>query len=128
VNDPTSVTLGYNFYYPEPPQYDQQTWTYTTTAVASGSFTFDWTYNGFHSYFAISEGLEAYANGPSGQTVIPLASGSCPESCPTFSHFGTATLILTAGYTWGVRASGTNFDTSRTLQGTITITDPVINQ
>jgi hypothetical protein len=126
VNSPTSVTLGYNFYYPDPPMYDQQTWTYTTTATTTGSFTFGWTYNGFHSYFAISEGLEAYANGPAGETVVPLASGSCPGSCPTFSYNGTATLPLTAGYTWGVRASGKNYDTARILQGTITVTDPVI--
>ena len=129
VNNPTSVTLGYNFYYPEPPLYDQQTWTYTTNAVASGNLTFDWTYTGFHSYFQISEGLEAYANGPTGPTVIiPLASGSCPESCPSFSYNGTVTLPLIAGYTWGIRASGKNYDYSRTLQGTITLTNPVIIQ
>ena len=126
VNNPTSVTLGYDFYYPEPPLYDQQTWTYTTNAVASGNVTFDWTYNGFHSYFEISEGLEAYANGPAGPTVISLASGSCPESCPSFSYNGTITLPLIAGYTWGIRASGRNYDYSRTLQGTITLTNPVI--
>ena len=127
VNNPTSVTLGYDFYYPEPPQYDQQTWTYTTNAVASGNVTFDWTYTGFHSYFQISEALEAYANGPTGPTVIiPLASGSCPESCPTFSYNGTVTLPLIAGYTWGIRASGKNYDYHRTLQGTITLTNQVI--
>jgi len=127
VNNPTSVTLGYDFHYPEPPQYDQQTWTYTTNAVASGNITFDWTYTGFHSYFQISEGLEAYANGPTGPTVIiPLASGSCPGDCPTFSYNGTVTLPLIAGYTWGIRASGKNFDTARTLQGTITLTNPAI--
>ena len=131
VNSPTSVTLGYNFYYPGPADsslvvYDQQTWTYTTTAKSTGRYTFNWTYVGFHSFFDISESLEAYANGPSGETTVPLVSGSCPGSCPTFSYSDSASIPLTAGYTWGVRARGRNYDSRRVLQGTITLGDPVI--
>jgi hypothetical protein len=124
---PHSMQFTYNFDYSESQTgfpFPTQQWVYSSTAAATGNFTFNWTYDGFHSYFNIGEALEAFAYGP-GETVtaIPLASGSCPASCPPFSYSGTATLPLTSGYTWGVRPSGYNYDSARKLQGTVTISD-----
>lgn len=99
-------------------------WTFTTTAVSTGSYTFNWTYDGLHSWFMAHEALEAFADGPTGTTTITLVADMNGNTGNGFSHAGTATLPLHAGYNWGVRPSGGNYDSSRILLGTVRVFDP----
>ena len=117
-----SVSLQYNS--STEPCCSRYYWGYTTTAPASGAYTFDYRYTGFHSYFAVDAYLEVFVNGPNGMTVTPLKSFTCPGNCGAgFDLSGTQTVTLFAGYTWGIRANGYNFDTTRIFQGTITVVD-----
>ena len=99
----------------------QQTFTFTTTAVSTGYYSFDWTYGGLHSWFQAFAQLEAFANGPEGQTVVPLQPTTSVYDFFGFS--GSSSLYLASGYTWGIRARGQHFDSSQILLGYITIKD-----
>ena len=124
---PNDVLLSYNH---TPSGYDYQTWTYTSTAVATGNFTFNWTYTGFHSSYDVTQHLEAFANGPTGATVVQLVNVYIWGNAGHFSHSGTTTLPLTAGYTWGLRPAGRHSDFSQILLGTVHLTEaiPVVVQ
>jgi hypothetical protein len=155
INNSNLVTLGYAYTFPLSAAgsfvtgypfgvgpytdshfvYPWQQWIYTTTAVTSGAYTFSWQYTGDHSYFHASAVLEAYAKTATGEIVVPLRAyhpwfpTSIYDDHDVFGPFsfgGTATLNLTAGLQWGVRPAGSNFDGLRDLNGTITISDPVI--
>ena len=117
------VTLSYN---DTPSGYDPQTFTFTSTAVATDSLTFPWTYTGLHSWFEAYASLEAFALDASGhETVVTLVPNTNVSG--DFSFSGTATLPLVAGRAWGIRAHGVHYDYSQILQGTITLgTPPVI--
>jgi hypothetical protein len=120
---PTDVILSYNH---TPSGYSYQTWIYTTTAVTTGNYTFNWNYSGLHSWFMVTQHLEAFANGPLGETVVQLVNVFIGGDAGNFNFTGTTVLPLTAGYTWGVRPAGQNGDSSQILFGTVHLTDPVI--
>jgi hypothetical protein len=139
VNNPNLVTLGYGFIYSADENivnidghsvFPWQTWTYSTNAVSSGTYRFDWNYTGYHHTFNAYAKLEAFASGPSGEVVVPLVpyvsyDGNYGNVQEGFTFTGTTTLTLTAGYAWGIRPSGYNYDSFRELRGTVTLTDPV---
>jgi hypothetical protein len=120
---PTDVVLSYDH---TPSGYSYQTWAYTTSAVATGNYTFDWNYSGLHSWFAVTQHLEAFADGPTGETVVQLVNVYIGGYAGNFNYSGTTTLPLTAGYAWGIRPAGQNGDSSQILFGTVHLTDPVI--
>ncbi|MEP6989608.1 MAG: hypothetical protein ABJA80_01670, partial [bacterium] len=140
VTNPNLVTLGYGFAY-SPNEtivnidghsvFPWQQWTYSTNAVSNGSYTFHYVYTGNHTYFNAYAKLEAFANGPNGEVVVPLVpyvsySGDYGNVQEGFNFSGDATLTLTAGYAWGVRPAGYNYDYRLTLDGALTLSDPVI--
>jgi hypothetical protein len=118
---PHCATLSYNS---TPSGYQDQQWTYTTTAATTGSYTFNWTYAGLHSWYQSHQALEAWAAGPAGITIVPLVAPSFLNTGNGFNYSGSATLPLVAGYTWGVRPSGGHYDSSQILSGTVQIIDP----
>jgi hypothetical protein len=119
--NPHCANLHYNH---TPSSLSTEQWTFTTTAVTTGPYTFNWTYNGLHSWFLAHEALEAFADSPAGTVVITLVANSTLNTGNGFGFSGQATLNLTAGYNWGVRPSGGHFDSSRILLGTVQIIDP----
>ena len=142
VNSADSVTLGYRYHYPMTTLqvnvdghsvFPWKVWTYSTTAVASGSYTFHYNYSGNHYVYNAYATLEAFAVGPSGTVVvvplIPYASYTDPYGNVNgpFTFSGNATLILTAGQAWGVRPAGYNYDSNYKLIGTVTLTPAVYN-
>jgi hypothetical protein len=136
VNKADSVTLKYDFNYSTNEAivnidghsvFPWQQWTYSTTAVSSGVYSFNWQYSGDHNYFNAYAKLEAFANGPNGEVVVPLIpyvsyTGNYGNVSGPFTLYGNATLTLTPGYAWGVRPAGYNYDYFRSLQGTLTLT------
>jgi hypothetical protein len=117
-----SVALHYDVAHPY--DYSPKTFTFTTTAAHSGTYHFTWGYTGLHSWFQAYAQLVAFANGPSGEQVVTLQPNTSVYD--NFSFSGSGTLQVYAGYTWGVRATGVNYDSSQILTGTVTLSDPVI--
>ncbi len=136
VNTADSVTLKYDFNYSPTENivnidghsvFPWQQWTYSTTAVSSGLYSFNWQYSGEHYVFNAYAKLEAFANGPSGEVVVPLIpyvsyTGNYGNVNGPFIFYGSGTLTLTPGYTWGVRPAGYNYDSNLALHGTLTLT------
>jgi hypothetical protein len=113
---PDSVVLHYAY---SDPTYSSQTFEFATTAIASGPATFRYDYSGLHSWYAAYASLEAFVEGPGGTTVTLVPNTSVYDN---FYFTGTTTLNLNAGYRWGIRARGYNYDSSQILLGTIVLT------
>jgi hypothetical protein len=87
-----------------------------------------WTYEGFHSFFEVTVGLDAFVTHGATTTTTPLVNAG-PVNCCTppsggFAYSGTASLSVQAGDTYGFAMRGSNFDIARTLSGTLTVDDP----
>lgn len=52
--------------------YSPQAWTFSTLAAADGTASFDWRYKGYHAFFRAVAGLQAFADGPAGRTIVTL--------------------------------------------------------
>lgn len=106
-----------------PAGYSIQSWELKTTAPTAGDYEFDWDYDGFHAYFAVTAFLDAFDD--SGTTSL-YAGG--PQNCCTtpsagFAEAGTFTFTgIDAGETFGFRFGGSNYDSTNLLQGTLQIT------
>ncbi|MFB6131174.1 MAG: PKD domain-containing protein [Salinigranum sp.] len=95
-------------------------WTFTTTATATGSQKFDWVFSGCHSWYRSDAKAYAFADGPDGTTTTLLSDrGSCQ-----FSDSGTATIDVTRGYAFGIVVTGYHWDSSRLMHGTFTLSLP----
>ena len=103
--------------------FGQSVWTVSALAVDGGDYTFDWQFSGFFAFFQVTAGLRAIDN--SGTTGI-LAAG--PQSCCTtpsagFNYLGTYTFSgISAGETIRFQTYGENFDSNRTMNSTLTLT------
>jgi uncharacterized repeat protein (TIGR01451 family) len=96
-----------------------QSWTFSVPAVADGTASFNWQYSGYHAYFQAVAGLQAFADGPSGRTIVTLRASQ--PSSGGFSAGGLTSIAVHGGYSFGVIASGSNNDQDLQLNGTITV-------
>jgi hypothetical protein len=101
--------------------YQNQTFTFSAMATSSDTFDFAWTYAGYHAFYEALAELVAYADGPNGTTTVTLQPSTSTSG--NFTYSGTASLPVTSGYAFGFIASGSNYDSSDVLQGTVTITE-----
>lgn len=121
---PTAVSLSY---LRAEPSYEPATdWSLTATAAATETITFDWTYTGFHGWFADWAELTAFADGPEGTTYVSLVATPQCEFCPDeidgpFAFSGSSALQVHAGYSFGILVRGANFDCCSELNGTVTL-------
>ncbi len=103
------------------------TWTFQTTANATGPVALNWSYGGLHAYFQVRVGLTAFVTHNGITTSTPLV-GAGPVNCcepPSggFGYSGQVTLPgVIAGDTYGFVMSGSNSDSNGTLTGTLTVT------
>ena len=88
------------------------TYTFSTTADASGTISFDWFLNGCHSFFLSNANFRLWV-GNTGNIVENLYTGG---GC-SFSNSGNSTLSLTAGQQWGIIVTGDHFDGTNLLNG-----------
>ncbi len=101
-------------------------WTFETTANTAGTFALPYTYSGFHAYFAVTTSLTEFVVDGGVEhdtTLVPLAA---PVNCCTppsggFDYTGTASFTVQPGDTYGFKMTGSNFDTTDVLQGTLTV-------
>ena len=108
-------------------------WSLTKVATAAQTvpLTFRWT--GFHSFFHVTTGLEAFVNrGGTDVTVVTLvnepATGEGPVVCCAFpaggfSYTGATALAVQPGDTFGFRVTGTHADAANQLNGTLNVVE-----
>lgn len=111
------VALGYMMSGPQ--VHSLQTWTFTAVAPRTQRLRFDWRYNAFHAYFAVTGSADAFADGPAGVKSVSLYSGG---SGGGWDATGSATIDVTEGYPFGFTVTGSNFDSDTRLIGTLTLT------
>jgi hypothetical protein len=112
-----------------PAGYTSRTWTFATTAAASGPIGMTYDYQGFHSYYSVVAFLRAFVvhNGVQKDTGLVSAGPANCCSAPSggFHYTGSVpTLTVTAGDTYGFMMGGRNGDRNNVLQGTLTVTLP----
>lgn len=120
----TSATFSYDL---EPSGFSAQAWTYAVTAADDGLVSFNWNYSGFHSFFLVTAGLNVFADGPAGRVMQALVAAG-PRSCcdpPSagFNYSGTASISVHSGYSFGIITSGSHFDGTEVLQGSVQLTN-----
>ncbi|MGB9407550.1 MAG: PEP-CTERM sorting domain-containing protein [Terracidiphilus sp.] len=110
-----SLSFSYNDtnYY-----YGIDSWTFTNTATTNQTLTFNWENIGIFSWFDTSDLVTVFSGG---ETVDTLVNNS-PSG--NFEEFGSETLTVYAGETYGFTITGSNYDYSRILEGTFTISNP----
>jgi PASTA domain len=86
-----------------------------------------WRYEGFHSFFLVTVGLDAFVTHGATTTTTPLVNAG-PEICCTppsggFAYSGTTTLSVQPGDTYGFAMRGSHFDEVPMLSGTLTVDD-----
>ncbi|MCR4374113.1 MAG: hypothetical protein NUW22_04630 [Acidobacteria bacterium] len=101
-------------------------WQFSTVATGNGPVNLDWSWGGFHSYFQVRAGLQAFVNrgGTDVSVVTLLALG--PQNCcfsPSggFNFSGSTIVTVMAGDTFGFRLTGSHFDGTEVLQGTFSV-------
>jgi hypothetical protein len=99
--------------------WSQQSWTFSATSPRTMTLNFDWNYSGFHAWYMVYANAVAFADGPSGRTVVPLYTRNYGDG---WNVSGTASLPLTAGYAFGVIIDGRNYDSDARLIGTMKLT------
>jgi hypothetical protein len=105
------------------------TWEFSTTADSARAVELDWAYDGFHAWAGVMVGLEAFVTRGVDTTLTPLVNAGptwCCDGEPSggFSYDGTVTLSVQPGDTYGFKLSGSNADSDRTLNGTLTVDEP----
>jgi hypothetical protein len=102
-------------------------WNFHTVASSTRTVNLVWNYTGFHAFFEVTVGLDAYVTHGATTTTTPLVNAG-PEDCCTppsggFEYSGTVSLPVQAGDEYGFNMSGSNFDEFPTLMGTLTVDD-----
>lgn len=92
--------------------------TFSTPATQTGALTLDWSYAWWHSWYLPSASLTFFANSASGVVETTVYSSNIG---PGALVSGSATLNLSQGYSWGVRASGRNSDSNTDISGIVTL-------
>ena len=102
-------------------------WDFHTVASQTRTVKLAWNYTGFHSFFNVTVGLNAFVTHGATTTTTPLVNAGPADCCTPpsggFTYSGTISLPVQAGDTYGFKMSGHNFDTAKTLQGTLTVDD-----
>ncbi|MCW2976635.1 MAG: hypothetical protein JWM06_1916, partial [Actinomycetia bacterium] len=100
-------------------------WSFSTTSNFSGSISLPYTYSGFHSFFQVRVNLSAFVTHLFVTTTYPLVSAGPVNCCeyPSggFNYTGTTTLNVADGDTYGFTMSGSHFDGTYALQGSLTV-------
>ncbi len=105
---------------------ETRTWTFKATATSAGTIPLTWRLTGFHGFFDVRVGLETFTKPSGGSAAFtPVVTGG-PQNCCTepsggFDYDGAASVTVQAGDEFGFRISGSNYDTTNVLQGTLKV-------
>lgn len=92
--------------------------TFTDNSGVSGTLTFSYSFSGCHSWFQSQAYYQVWVGNTSNIVANLYAGGSCP-----FGGNGTVSFNVSSGQSWGVLTSGSHFDASYILTGTISLFD-----
>lgn len=102
-------------------------WKFETTAASAQARTVNWTYSGLYSWFEVQAGLQAFVTHGTTTSVVTLVNAGPEDCCTTpsngFTYSGAYTFHVQPGDTYGFLATGSNFDSSEILQGTLTVNE-----
>jgi hypothetical protein len=102
-------------------------WTFSTVASQTRTVNLAWDYTGFHSFFQVTVGLDAFVTHGATTTTTPLVNDGPVDCCTPpsggFSYSGTISLSVQAGDTYGFAMRGSHFDIAMALEGTLTVDD-----
>jgi hypothetical protein len=100
-------------------------WRFSTVASSTRVVPLAWNYSGFHSFFQVRVGLDAFVTRGATTTTTPLVNAG-PVNCCTppsggFTYSGTTSLSVQAGDTYGFAMRGSHGDRALMLRGTLTV-------
>jgi len=103
-------------------------WTLSKVATATSTVNLTYAWNGFHSYFMVTTGLDVFVNrGGTDVHVLPLVDVGPYVCCVTpssgFSYAGATTVTVQAGDTYGFRLRGSHGDGTYAMNGTFNVVD-----
>ncbi len=106
--------------------FDAKSWSFQTTATSSGTVPMTWRLTGFHAWYQVTLGLEAYVKPQGGAPAYTSVLGAGPANCCTepsggFDYAGTTSLTVQAGDEFGFRITGDNYDANNVLQGSLRV-------
>ncbi|TMV46617.1 hypothetical protein FE783_25235 [Paenibacillus mesophilus] len=94
-------------------------WNYTSTATVTESVYYNWIYTGLHAWFQASAKVDAFAYGPDNDyREVTLFDG---DVWHYFTYSGQSKLQVHAGYAYGFKIYGKNFDSNTILSGNLAI-------
>ena len=105
---------------------ETRTWTFKATATSGGAVPLTWRLTGFHGFFDVRVGLETFTTPSGGSATYTSILTGGPQNCCTepsggFDYDGATTVTVQAGDEFGFRISGSNYDTTNVLQGTLKV-------
>lgn len=103
--------------------FSTNTWMVRALANSAGSYTFDWDFSGFHSFF----GVTAFLTATTGDVLVSAGPASCCTAPSSgFAYSGTYTFDgLNAGDSFGFNLGGRHYDTAQMLNGSLKLTQQV---
>ncbi len=110
-----------------PAGYGPQAWTFKTTATGSGTVPLAWRLTGFHAWFQVRVGLDAFVKHGSDPAVYTSLIAEGPADCcggaPSggFDYANIASLTVQTGDEFGFRVTGSNGDSNNILQGSLKV-------
>ena len=116
IRNPNPSAIELVYWFNSTDVYSGVSATFSTTATQTGALTFDWSYAWFHAYSSPSASLTFFANSASGVVENTVYSSNVG---PGALVSGSTTLNLSQGYSWGVRASGRNYDSNTDISGIV---------
>lgn len=99
----------------------QENWSFITTAQQAGTYTYHWTYKGFHSYYQAIVELNSAIDSTITNLIAKGPADHGEEPAGGFTYSGTTTFVVTAGQTYGFKFSGFESDSAAILRGTLTV-------
>ncbi len=90
-------------------------------AFGDGTFSFDYDFSGFHSFYNAYADFKIFADGPDGTETITLVD--YVKTYSFFSFTGSASIQIYHGYYFGFIVGGRNQDSNSRLKGDLTISN-----
>ena len=122
VSDGSSAPAEFRYNNPGP---FSGAWTFSTTAALAGSHDLSWVYGGFHSFFKVTVSLVAFVDNGTTVTNFTLINAGPVNCCSSpsngFHYTGSYTFNVQPGDIYGFKMTGSHFDSSRAMGGTLTV-------
>ena len=102
------------------------TWTITATAAKEEVVTVNDDSKGFYSFYDVSASLSVFSGSVSKSVYSEGPANCCSAPSNGFDYSGSVSFKVDAGQTYGFSLTGSNFDSARALNGTFTLSLPVV--